>query len=78
MGVFEHTLIIIMPGLNARGLQSKLRITPLSLFCYSAIPNNAHLIRSFQLFSYPEKFTYLDPGNFSVTKGVQIIEVLLY
>ena len=26
MGVFAHTLIIIMPGLNAHGLQSKLLI----------------------------------------------------
>ena len=31
MGVFVHTLIIIMPGLNVRGLQSKLLITPLIL-----------------------------------------------
>ena len=30
VGVFAHTLIIIMPGLNASGLQSKLLITPLS------------------------------------------------
>ena len=30
VGVFAHTLIIITPGLNARGLQSKLLITPLS------------------------------------------------
>ena len=30
MGVFVHRLIIIIPGLNARGLQSKLLITPLS------------------------------------------------
>ena len=30
VGVFAHTLIIIMPGLNVRGLQSKLLITPLS------------------------------------------------
>ena len=30
MGVFAHTLIIIMPGLNASELQSKLLITPLS------------------------------------------------
>ena len=30
VAVFAHTLIIIMPGLNARGLQSKLLITPLS------------------------------------------------
>ena len=29
MGLFAHTLIINMPGLNARGLQSKLLITPL-------------------------------------------------
>ena len=28
--MFAHTHIIIMPGLNARGLQSKLLITPLS------------------------------------------------
>ena len=28
--VFVHTLIIIMPGLNACGLQSKLLITPVS------------------------------------------------
>ena len=26
MGVFAHKLIIIMPGLNARGLQSKLHL----------------------------------------------------
>ena len=26
VGVFAHTLIIFMPGLNARGLQSKLLI----------------------------------------------------
>ena len=31
VGVFAHTLIIIiLAGLNARGLQSKLLITPLS------------------------------------------------
>ena len=30
MGVFTHTLIIIMPGLNVRELQIKLLITPLS------------------------------------------------
>ena len=30
MGVFVHTLIIIMAGLNARGLKGKLLITPLS------------------------------------------------
>ena len=29
MGVFAHTLIFIMPWLNALGLQSKLLITPL-------------------------------------------------
>ena len=29
MGMFVHKLIIIMPGLNAGGLQSKLLITPL-------------------------------------------------
>ena len=30
VGVFAHRLKIIMPGLNPRGLQSKLLITPLS------------------------------------------------
>ena len=30
MGVFAHTLVIIMPGVNVCGLQSKLLITPLS------------------------------------------------
>ena len=30
VGVFAHTLKIVMPGLNASGLQSKLLITPLS------------------------------------------------
>ena len=30
VGVFAHMLIIIMPELNASGLQSKLLITPLS------------------------------------------------
>ena len=30
MGMFVHTLIIIIPGLNAHGLQSKLLITQLS------------------------------------------------
>ena len=39
VGVFAHTLIIFMPGLNARGLQSKL------LKACSHCTLNAHSIR---------------------------------
>ena len=40
MGVFVHTLLIIMPGLNARGLQSKLLITPLLVASVLALQFN--------------------------------------
>ena len=39
MDVFAHTLIIIMPGLNARGLQSKLLI-----LCHKG-----HFLRSYHI-----------------------------
>ena len=37
MGVFVHMLIIILPGLNAHGLQSWLLITPLSELSHNII-----------------------------------------
>ena len=45
MGVFVHTLIIIMPGLNARGLQSKLLITPLSELSHNIIYYTAGMVQ---------------------------------
>ena len=44
MGVFAYTLIIIMPGLNTRGLQSKLLITPL-IVCEAIILFTAGIIK---------------------------------
>ena len=44
MGVFAHPLIIIMPRLNACGLQSKLLITPLSERSHTIIILQVYII----------------------------------